>query len=327
MIQRVKLGLGVALAAAVLLTAPAVGQANAEPSLQATANSLWRTGFDPTPEGVQMPGPITRVPLRKADAQGAIYVPNGYHTSADELPVLGSLPDHFSLDITLEGKPQNGHGAPILAGMRGRAYRTYQYIPFDWTDPKTGVVHRKSVGGIIVEVRQASPEDPTKPGEWVSQFLHFSAANPSLTYLPPVPTADGGYFPQGLLQSNQALWDLGVEVQADTVIGWMGRSGLNKDCVEVFNLATGEVQECSAAQSWDVTHLHWQLYRGRDANNVKRNIVDIPGIWGQVWPGEWPGVAKPSFNPYTPVPGLLRAGPKTALITNQFGRPLYADEH
>lgn len=301
------------IAAAILFV---VGPASAVLPAQAQdfrAVSSGTEQFDPTPDGVRMPAPFVKMFFGKREAlQGGLFVTNGYFES-DEMPIMGIDP-HAGLDLALVKAPDNGFGRPIYAGGDGRAYRSYQRIPFEWTDPKTGTVHNLSIGGLLAEVRYSSDGGQT-PNGWVAQMFHFSAVNTLLPH----------YEVPEIVKPDAEMWAKGVPVTASTIIGWMGDSGLNKNCEEQVNIVAGTVSRCP---SWDRPHLHVQLYQGRgDCTAVcsKRNSVDPGGFWSQVWPGEWTGrQSDVKFNPYTPRPGVVKYGPQTAFLTTNRGEPMFA---
>lgn len=318
-LKRKLLRLGAAVAVAGLLTGTIAtqGVANTTPT-QMEAGVQGRLEIDPTPPDVTVPAPFLKMFFGERDARNSVFVTNGYF-EWDEIPIMGIDP-HAGLDFSLVRAPDYGYGKPVFAGGPGRAYRSYQRIPFEWPDPKTGVVHNMSIGGLLVEVRYANPDGT--PNGWVAQFFHFSAANPELKYLPPVANGDGNWYPGLVVRPDAVLWDEGTVVAADTIIGYIGNSGLNKDCVEQFNLADGTVSRCA---SWDMPHLHVQLYKGRDANLRKQNIIDPLGHWSQVIPGEWTGrQADVRYNPYTPKPGAVVVGIQQVFVTDSHGRVLFA---
>ncbi|HEU5187594.1 MAG TPA: hypothetical protein VFT87_03765 [Candidatus Saccharimonadales bacterium] len=328
------------LLAGVLLLGTGLG-VNATPSSVEAAGPATTTDnvkvqkLNPVPPGVVMPKPFLKMFFKKSDASQAIFVPNGFLGALDEIPIVDVGHDAIDINLVRPGVPNfdHGYGKPIYAGAPGRAYWSYQRIPFQWTNPETGQVDDQSIGGLVAEVRYSSDGGATWNG-WVGQYFHFSRINPALNqgYFPPVQQGPGQWFPAGLIQSNEALWAAGIPVQTDTIIGWMGNSGLNKNCVEAFDVATGTVGRCP---SWDEPHLHYQLYGGRNCTQVlkgevqlkleiaactKVNIIDPAAWWAQV-SGEW-GVY-PRFNIYTPWPGVLRYGPKSVFLTEN-GQPLYA---
>ncbi len=319
-----------AISLAVLNTAGASSAAD-QPNRAAPAVQTQR--LDPTPvDAPPIPRPFLKMFFSAADARNSIFVPSGWIGALDENGIVGT--GHDAIDLNLPTHPDFGWGTPIYAGAYGRAYWSYQRIPSDWTDPATGIVHHISIGGLVAEVRYSEDGGATPNGQ-VAQMFHFSRVNPALHYLPPVFQGPGQWFPADLIQSDATMWGLGTPVKPDTIIGWMGYSGLNKDCVEDFDVVTGTVSRCP---SWDKPHVHVQFYGGRNCTalrygevqlNVsvqlaactKRDIIDPASWWAQV-SGEWGTL--PHFNVYTPVPGVLRYGPRSVFLTDRFGLPIYA---
>ncbi len=320
-----------ALAAVVVagsLIAPVEGSIAASPQAGCVGElPPPKAQIDPTPLGVVVPPRGPKMIFAARDACNSIFVPNGMMGALDENNISGL--GHDALDIALANHPNNGWGKPIYAGVHGRAYRSYQRIPDVWTDPQTGIKHDISTGGLLVEVRYYDAD-----GVHVMQMFHFSRVNTNLRYFAPEYQGPGQWFPRDVLRSDEEMWRDGTEVWPDTIVGWMGYSGLNLDCVEAFDVVTGTVTECA---SWDRPHVHVQFYGGRVCSAAqtsemqlgkvvvtsctKQNIIDPAGWWAQV-SGEWGMV--PHFNVYTPLPGLLRYGPKSVFMVDAYGRPLFA---
>ncbi len=285
---------------------------------------------DSPPAGSAMPTPFLKLPFRQRDGIGSTYDSQGWITSPDELAiddeVNGDL--HGANDLEFVNKPDYGYGLPILAAASGRAYYSYQYISGTWTDPVTGITHQVGMGaGLVVEIRHAK-DQAGNPG-WVTQYIHLSKVAPGIPYLQATAVDDPNdpihpdWFPTGLIQDDDTLWNLGVPVTQGQVIGYMGDTGIGYDWKDNFNPVTGQVAPRNRAvlKPWDPPQLHFQLYRGR-VNGVKQDIVDPFGLYAQVCPGEWKPL-RPTTNPYTPLPGMVRAAPVTAWITHA-GRPVYA---
>jgi hypothetical protein len=286
------------------------------------------------PAGAVMPQPFLKLPFRQRDGLASTYDSQGWLTSPDELSiddeVNGDL--HGANDLELVRQSDYGYGLPILAAASGRAYFSYQYISGTWTDPATGITHQVGWGaGLVVEIRHAK-DAPGNRG-WVTQYIHLSKVAPTIPYVGATSVADPNdpahpdWSPSGILQDDDTLWNLGVPVTQGQVIGYMGDTGIGLDWKDNFDPTTGQVTPRNRAvlKPWDPPQLHFQLYQGR-VNGAKQNIVDPFGSYAQVCPGEWkptsPNAGK-YRNPYTPLPGVVRAAKVTAWVTRA-GQPVYA---
>lgn len=302
------------------------GAAQAAPTAGATPSCLTAG----PPPGSSMPKPFLKLPFRAQDGAGSLYDSQAWFTSPDELDIddetNGAL--HSANDLEFVNKPDYGYGLPILAAASGRAYFSYQYIAGTWVDP-AGVQHQVGWGaGLFVEIRHAKD----KPGDrgWVTQYIHLSQVAAGIPYLRPDPVDDPNdpthpdWFPSGILQDDDTLWDFGVPVTQGQVIGYQGDTGIGLDWKDAFDPETGLVapRDRTVLRPWDPPQLHFQLYKGRK-NGVKQDITDPFGFYDQVCPGEWQASA-PSVNPYTPTPGIVKVAGTSAFLTDKFGRPLYA---
>ena len=282
--------------------------------------------------GTVTPPPFLKLPFRQQDGEHSLWNSEGWYTSPDELSIddetNGDL--HAANDLELTRQPDHGYGMPIVAATSGRAYYSYQYVSGSWTDPATGKTHQVGWGaGLVVEVR-ASKDQPGNPG-WVTQYIHLSRVAPGIPYLQATAVTDPNdpahpdWFPAGLVQDDDTLWNEGVPVTQGQVIGYQGDTGIGFDWKDNFNATTGKVspRNRAAQKAWDPPQLHFQLYQGR-INGSKQNIIDPFGLYAQVCPGElqWRNLGT---NPYTPVPGDVKAAPQgSVFMTDNHGKLLYA---
>lgn len=309
----------------------ALGAAGPTPSYAATAHGDSQACLPGSPPASSsMPAPFLKLPFRARDGVASLYDSQGWLTSPDELAyddeVNGAV--HGANDLELLRQRNYGYGLPIVAAASGRAYFSYQYISGSWTD-KAGAAHQVGWGaGLFVEIRHS--QDTATSRGWVTQYIHLSKVAPGIPYLKPEAVDDPNdpahpdWYPAGIVQDDDTLWNYGVPVTQGQIIGYQGDTGIGLDWKDAFNPDTGQVAERSAAlKPWDPPQLHLQLYQGR-VNGAKQNIVDPFGFYGQACPGEWKSPGKRT-NPYTPFPGVVRTVPHaSAFVLDGFGQPEYA---
>jgi len=281
---------------------------------------------------ITTPPPFLKLPFRERDGAHSLWDSEGWYTSPDELSIdnetNGDL--HGANDLELTRQADHGYGMPIVAATSGRAYYSYQYISGSWTDPATGKTHQVGWGaGLVAEVRSAQ-DQPGNPG-WVTQYIHLSKVAPGIPYLQATSVNDPNdpshpdWYPAGLIQDDNTLWNAGVPVKQGQIIGYQGDTGIGFDWKDNFNPVTGKVlpRNRVAEKAWDPPQLHFQLYQGR-INGAKQNIIDPFGWYAQVCPGElrWTDLGT---NPYTPIPGKVRAAPQgSVFMADGHGDLLYA---
>lgn len=264
-------------------------------------------GYDQTPPDRLHPAPFLKLPFRARDARNSVVPDNGWLMAEDEIPIAGDSP-HRALDFVFQKTKDFGYGTTVVAPANGRAYYTYQSLVLPWEDPATGQTHMVDYGaGLVVEVRFANG--------FVAQLAHLRDVVSGIPYLRPTLDADGNWFPSGLLQPNEVLWELGVPVVAGQLLGHQGDTGIGFDWRDALDVETGTVapRDRKQLRPWDPPQLHFQIYQGR-VNGVKQNIIDPLGVYGQV---------RERFNPYGR-PGNLCYGPQSAFVTDSRGHLLYA---
>jgi hypothetical protein len=284
------------------------------------------------PAGASTPSPFLKLPFREQDGVHSLWDSEGWYTSPDELSIDGEVNGdlHGANDLEFTRQPDNGYGLPVVAATSGRAYYSYQYVSGSWTDPATGQTHQVGYGaGLVVEVRQ-SQDQPGNPG-WVTQYIHLSRVAHGIPYLQATAVPDPNdpshpdWFPSGLVQDDDTLWNEGVPVKQGQIIGYQGDTGIGFDWKDNFNPVTGKVlpRNRLAEKAWDPPQLHFQLYQGR-INGAKQNIIDPFGLYAQVCPGELQR-HNLGTNPYTPVPGVVKAASQgSVFVEDHHGNLLYA---
>ncbi len=305
--------------------------------------------------GKPFTAPFASFPFRRIDAL-QVKITNGWTLSDDEAYVIGetSPGDHTAVDF--EGV---AIGRGVYAPFDGYAIQSAQFgimnyeTRFDpanpvlpgrmWKDPFTGREGYLGYGGLLLEIQ--SDYFIQGVGFICAQFFHIGAIEPSIPFIAPEPAAEvvtamgesiGGWFPAGIVISQQDFRQRGKRVKTGEKVATVGDVGINHGYLDAYNVANNTVtpRDRTALPHWDpqgagagfpygtdpnLGQTHIQFYAGRspslskvqtlDSFDLKAKITSkggfIKGKYGQIPDMRF------ANNPYNPAPNIFGFGPKT----------------
>ncbi|MBI3889519.1 hypothetical protein HY312_03010 [Candidatus Saccharibacteria bacterium] len=193
--------------------------------------------------------------------------------------------------------------------------------------------------------------DCSNVGFIAAQFFHVDSIDQSLPFIAPEPDPTvltamgetvGGWFPRGIIISQEDFRKQGKRVKMGDRLASVGDVGINHGYLDAYNVSNNTVtpRDRKALPHWDpqgagagglygtnpnVGQTHIQFYAGRKPDLTKVQLLDSFDLYSKITSrfkdGDPKGLIKGKYgsipnmdgatNPYNPLPGVFGFGPKT----------------